>query len=182
MTKACWAGGTAAIYINLEGRDVNGVVPAGDYETTRDAIVTAFTSTLPVDAIAQIFMKEDLVDVQGTDAFNADRSGDVVVTLKPPYQYDGATPGEVVAFSHFFGQHGYLPDLVDLENNINMHSVFVASGPRIVSNKVIAGVKIIDLAPTIAFALGIDPPADAEGRVLCEIFAGHKGKGLECPD
>ena len=87
-----------------------------------------------------------------------------------------------MAFSHFFGQHGYLPDLVDLDNNINMHSVFVASGPRIVSNKVIAGVRIIDLAPTIAFALGIDPPADAEGRVLCEIFAGNTGKGLGFPD
>ena len=37
------------------------------------------------------------------------RSGDVVVVLRPPYQYDAATPGTAIAFSQFFGQHGYLP-------------------------------------------------------------------------
>jgi hypothetical protein len=181
ITKACWAGGTAAIYINLEGRDINGVVPAGDFETTRAAIVAAFNALGP-DVVQEIFLKEELGDVQGTNAFHPTRSGDVAVTLKPPFQYDGASPGEVIAFSHFFGQHGYLPDTVDLASNINMHSAFVASGPQIVSNKVVGGVRVIDLAPTIAFALGIDPPADAEGRVLCEIFAGHQGRGLDCPN
>ena len=42
-------------------------------------------------------------------------SGDVVVVLRPPYQFDAATPGQTIAFSQFFGQHGYLPDLVDLD-------------------------------------------------------------------
>jgi hypothetical protein len=181
MTKACWAGGTAAIYINLEGRDVNGVVPADQYEATRTAIVDAF-SALGDDVVQQIFLKEELGDVQGTNAWHLSRSGDVVVTLKPPYQYDGATPGEVIAFSHFFGQHGYLPDLVDLANNINMHSTFVASGPQIISNKIIGGVKIVDLAPTIAFAMGFDPPADSDGQVLCTIFAGHQGNKFSCPN
>jgi predicted AlkP superfamily phosphohydrolase/phosphomutase len=180
-TKACWAGGTAAIYINLEGRDVNGVIPAGDYEATRAAITNAFNA-LGSDVVETIILKEDLTDVQGANAFHPNRSGDVVVVLKPPYQFDGATPGEVIAFSHFFGQHGYLPDLVDLEHNINMHSTFVASGPQIVSNKVVGGVRMIDVAPTIAFALGIDPPADAEGRVLCELFAGNQGQRFDCPN
>lgn len=178
-TKACWAGGTAAIYINLEGRDVNGVVPAGDYEATRTAIANAFNA-LGSDVVQQVFMKEELDNVQGSNSLHPNRSGDVVVVLKPPYQFDGATPGQVIAFSHFFGQHGYLPDLVDLEHNINMHSTFVASGPQIVSNKVVEGARIIDLAPTVAFALGIEPPANAEGRVLCEIFAGHQGNKLDC--
>lgn len=179
-TKACWAGATAAIYINLEGRDINGVVPASDLEATRTAIVDAF-SALGDNVVAEIFLKEELSDVQGTNAFHPTRSGDVVVTLKPPFQFDAATPGQTIAFSRFFGQHGYLPDMVDLASNINMHSAFIASGPGIVSNKVVGGVRIIDLAPTIAFALGIDPPADADGRVLCEIFAGHQGGGLNCP-
>jgi hypothetical protein len=59
------------------------------------------------------------------------RSGDVVVVLRPPYQYDAATPESRIAFSQFFGQHGYLPELVDLEHNTNMHGVFVAAGPGI---------------------------------------------------
>lgn len=181
LTKACWAGATAAIYINLEGRDVNGAVPAANYEATRTAIVNAF-SALGSDVVQTILLKEDLGDVQGANALQPNRSGDVVVVLKPPYQFDGATPGETIAFSHFFGQHGYLPDLVDLKHNINMHSVFVASGPQIVSRKLIRDVKIVDVAPTIAFALGIDLPADTDGRVLCELFAGHRGGRFDCPN
>ena len=55
--------------------------------------------------------------------------GDVVVVLRPPYQFDAATPGQRIAFSQFFGQHGYLPNLVDLAHNVNMHATFVAAGP-----------------------------------------------------
>ena len=40
-------------------------------------------------------------------------------------------PGQRIAFSQFFGQHGYLPDLVDLEHNVNMHGTFIASGPGV---------------------------------------------------
>lgn len=180
MTKACWAGAMAAIYINLEGRDVNGVVPAADYEAVRGQIAAAFNA-LGSNVVETIIMKEDLGDVDGSNALHPTRSGDVVVVLKPPYQFDAATPGQVIAFSHFFGQHGYLPDLVDLEHNINMHSTFVASGPQIVSDKYLDGVEIVDLAPTIAFAMGFDAPEDTDGKVLCTIFAGHQGNKFECP-
>src|SRR5262249_28086231 len=40
--KACFAGGTAQIYISLAGRDPGGVVAAGDYEATRTQIINAF--------------------------------------------------------------------------------------------------------------------------------------------
>ena len=55
----------------------------------------------------------------------------MVVVLRPPYQFDAATPGQRIAFSQFFGQHGYLPNLVDLAHNVNMHATFVAAGPGI---------------------------------------------------
>ncbi len=59
--------------------------------------------------------KEELRNVDGSDSLHPSRSGDVVVVLRPPYQFDAATPGQRIAFSQFFGQHGYLPDLVDLD-------------------------------------------------------------------
>ena len=65
--------------------------------------------------------KEELRNVDGTDSLHPSRSGDVVVVFRPPYQTDAQTPGQLVAPSQFFGQHGYLPNLVDLEQNINMH-------------------------------------------------------------
>ncbi len=185
--KECHAGGTSEIYINLIGRDPAGTVDPADYEDVRNQIINAFENLTDPDnpgmqVVQAVFKKEELGDVDGSNSLHPNRSGDVVVVFYPPYQTDGTTPGETFAFSHFFGQHGYLPDTVDLENNINMHSVFVASGPQIVSNKWASGVRVIDLAPTIAFALGIDPPANAEGRVLCEIFAGYQGGKFDCPN
>lgn len=174
--KACWAGGTAQIYINLEDRDIEGVVPAGDYETVRQQIVDAFanltdpeTGEHPIDAI---FLKEELRDIGGSDSLFPTRSGDVVVVSKPPYQFDAAIPGQEISDAAFFGQHGYLPNLVDLQHNINMHSVFVMSGPTINNNTVLSDVSMVDLAPTLAFALGIPAPANSTGRILYNAFAG----------
>ena len=71
--------------------------------------------------------KEELRNVDGSDSLHPNRSGDVVVVLKPPYQFDAATFGKTIAFSQFFGQHGYLPETVDLASGVNMHAAFVAA-------------------------------------------------------
>ncbi|MGH8928650.1 MAG: alkaline phosphatase family protein, partial [Acidimicrobiia bacterium] len=176
LAKACYAGGTAEIYISLKGRDPGGIVEPEDYETVRAQIVDAFENltdpanpgALVVDAI---FLKEELRDIDGSDSLHPSRSGDVVVVLRPPYQYDAATPGTRIAFSQFFGQHGYLPELVDLAHNVNMHGTFVASGPGIRHRGAVAGIRAIDLAPTIAFLMNIPGPQNARGRILYELFS-----------
>ncbi len=94
----------------------------------------------------------------------------MVVVLRPPYQFDAATPGQAIAFSQFFGQHGYLPETVDLAHNINMHATFVASGPGIRHQGPVKGIRAVDLAPTIAFLMGIPGPANARGRILYNIL------------
>ena len=48
------------------------------------------------------------------DMAHPTRTGDLVVFSYPPYQFDAATPGTLVARSAFFGQHGYVPDVQDL--------------------------------------------------------------------
>ena len=116
--KACWAGGTAQIYLN---------VPAADYVTTRDQVIAAFQNltdpAIPgAQVVLRIMRKEELRNVDGSDSLHPNRSGDVVVVLKPPYQFDAATFGQTVAFSQFFGQHGYLPKTVSLADGINMRA------------------------------------------------------------
>lgn len=169
--KACWAGGTAQIYVNT-------TLPTGvTYAQVRADIVNAFQNlTDPANPGAQvverIMLKEELRDVDGSDSLHPSRSGDVVVVLRPPYQFDAATPGQRIAFSQFFGQHGYLPDLVDLENNVNMHATFVAAGPGIRQQAPVAGIRAVDLAPTLAFLMGIPGPQNARGRILYELTPG----------
>jgi 2',3'-cyclic-nucleotide 2'-phosphodiesterase (5'-nucleotidase family)/predicted AlkP superfamily phosphohydrolase/phosphomutase len=173
--KACWAGGTAQIYVNLAGRDPGGIVAAADYENVRNQIIAAFQNlTDPANPsatiIGRIMKKEELRNVDGSDSLHPSRSGDVVVVLRPPYQFDAATPGQRIAFSQFFGQHGYLPDLVDLAHNVNMHATFVAAGSGIRRQDPVAGIRAIDLAPTIALLLGIPGPQNARGKILYQLF------------
>jgi 2',3'-cyclic-nucleotide 2'-phosphodiesterase (5'-nucleotidase family) len=166
LAKACWAGGTAQIYVNAIG---------AAYEQTRTAVINAFSSLSdPANPGAQVVLKimrkEELRNVDGSDSLHPNRSGDVVVVLKPPYQFDAATFGQTIAFSQFFGQHGYLPELVDLASGINMHATFVASGPGIRHQDPVAGVRSVDLAPTIAFLMDIPGPSNARGKILYNLF------------
>jgi 2',3'-cyclic-nucleotide 2'-phosphodiesterase (5'-nucleotidase family) len=171
LTKACWAGGTIQIYINP-------TLPAGTtYAEVRSAVIDAFENlTDPANpgkqVVSTIMTKEELRDVDGSDSLHPNRSGDVVVVLRPPYQSDAGTPGQRIAFSQFFGQHGYLPDLVDLAHNVNMHATFVAGGPGVRHQADVAGVRAIDLAPSLSYFMGIPEPQNARGKILLELFNG----------
>ena len=50
-----------------------------------------------------------------------------------------------------------------------MHGTFVAAGPGIRHTTPVAGVDAIDLAPTLAYLLGIDRPQNSSGRILHQI-------------
>ncbi len=169
LAKACWAGGTAQIYINS-------TLPAPwIYEDVRTAVINAFQNLSdPANPGAQVVLsilrKEELRNVDGSDSLHPNRSGDVVVILNPPYQFDAATFGQTIAFSQFFGQHGYRPETVNLADNVNMHATFVAAGPGIRHQNAVAGVRSIDLAPTISFLLRIPAPLNARGKILYNLF------------
>src|SRR4030067_2001604 len=103
LAKACWAGGTAQIYVNT-------TLPAGaTYSQGRSDVVAAFQSLSdPANpgkqVVAEIFLKEDLRNVDGSDSLHPSRSGDGVIVLQPPDQFDAATSGQRVAFWQSFGQ------------------------------------------------------------------------------
>ncbi|MEO5939355.1 MAG: alkaline phosphatase family protein, partial [Candidatus Limnocylindrales bacterium] len=168
LAKACWAGGTIQVYVNT-------TLPAG---TTKAQVVAGITSafgnlTDPARpgsrVVERVFQKADLRNVDGSDSLHPNRSGDVVVVLRPPYQSDAGTPGVAIAPSQFFGQHGYLPELVDIAHNVNMHATFVAAGNGIRKQSPVAGSRAIDLAPTLSFLLGIDGPQNARGKILINL-------------
>jgi len=175
LTKACWAGGTIQIYVNPGALfDPTRRPTAPTYAQVRTAIVGAFQNlTDPAHpgakVVDRVMLKEELRDVDGSDSLHPNRSGDVVVVLRPPYQSDAGTPGQRIAFSQFFGQHGYLPELVDIAHNVNMHATFVASGPGIRKQNPVPGIRAIDIAPTLAFLLGIDGPQNARGKILVNL-------------
>jgi 2',3'-cyclic-nucleotide 2'-phosphodiesterase (5'-nucleotidase family)/predicted AlkP superfamily phosphohydrolase/phosphomutase len=176
IAKQCEAGATTQIYLNLKGRDPDGVLDPADYAATVARIVAAYRNlkdpSTGAPIVEKVLTKAEMADVQGSDSLNPTRTGDVVVVTKVPYQFDGATVGTLVAPSLFFGQHGYLPEDVDLAHNINMHATFVGGGPDIVHDRSVQGVRAVDLAPTLAVLGGFDPPLQAQGRVLTDILRG----------
>jgi 2',3'-cyclic-nucleotide 2'-phosphodiesterase (5'-nucleotidase family) len=171
------AGGTANIYINLAGLEQGGVVSQTQYSEIRTQIMDAFNnlSDNGTKMTAAVWTKEQTRAIQADgytiNAWHPTRTGDVVVVLQSPYMWDAPTAGQVVADAAFFGQHGYLPDAVDLSRNINMHAMFGLAGPGVARGKRIPAPRAIDLAPTAAYALGILPPRHSEGRVLTEAFS-----------
>ena len=176
QAKICATGASANIYVNLNDRDVPGAVAEEDYDAVRQQIVDAFTNLTDPDSpdatvVDEVFLKEDINDTLGVNAVHPSRTGDVVVILAPPYQFDAAEPGVVISPSTFFGQHGYMPDLVDLDANINLHGTFLASGPAFLEGTTLADVRAVDVAPTAAFLMGIPGPANASGSILYDALA-----------
>lgn len=177
--KACWTGGTVQFYVNLKGRDIPGAVDTDEFDAVRWAIVEALASLRDGETpvIDQIFLKEDLGDLKVGKTIQTvahpTRTGDVVALARPPYQFDAATAGVAVADAPFFGQHGFWPNLVDLERGINMRSTFIAAGPGFRAGKKLKNVNMVDVAPTVAAVLGIPAPANSQGSVLREAFQGR---------
>jgi 2',3'-cyclic-nucleotide 2'-phosphodiesterase (5'-nucleotidase family) len=189
--KACWAGGAVQIYLNLAGRDpaVEGVaqVPVADEAATVARIKAAFLALSdPNDwtgdgnpegwkVIDRAFTKAEARHIPNNrrgstaDMAHPTRTGDLVVFSAPPYQFDAATPGTLIARSAFFGQHGYVPDVQDLDTNTNMRATFLAGGTAI-DRGVARAVRSIDLAPTAAFLLGIPVPEESQGVVRRDIL------------
>jgi 2',3'-cyclic-nucleotide 2'-phosphodiesterase (5'-nucleotidase family)/predicted AlkP superfamily phosphohydrolase/phosphomutase len=191
MAKACWAGGAVQIYLNLQGRDPAGggftQVAAADEAATLARIEAAFLAISdPNDwthdgspegwkVIDRVFTKAEARYIPNgprttTDMAHPTRTGDLVAFSYPPYQFDAATPGTLIAPSHFFGQHGYVPDVRSQRGNANMRATFLAGGEGIARGPVT--VRSIDLAPTLAFMLDIPEPQHSQGKVLRTIVKG----------
>jgi 2',3'-cyclic-nucleotide 2'-phosphodiesterase (5'-nucleotidase family) len=190
--KACWAGGTVQIYLNLAGRDPAGggfqQVAAADEASTVAQIKAAFLALEDAndwtgdgqpegwDVIDRAFTKAEARHIPNsrrgtTDMAHPTRTGDLVAFSSPPYQFDAATPGTLIARSAFFGQHGYVPDVQDLDSNTNMRATFLAGGDAIDRGEVRA--RSIDLAPTAAFLLDIPVPEKSQGVVLHDLIDDH---------
>jgi 2',3'-cyclic-nucleotide 2'-phosphodiesterase (5'-nucleotidase family)/predicted AlkP superfamily phosphohydrolase/phosphomutase len=190
--KACWAGGTVQIYLNLAGRDPAGggfqQVAAADEAATVAMIKAAFEGLSdPNDwthdghpeswtVIDRVYTKAQARYIPNSAYSTADmahptRTGDVVAFSYPPYQFDAATPGTLVSLSHFFGQHGYVPDVQELDANVNMRATFLAGGEAIAKAKVHA-IRTIDLAPTISYLMRIPMPQHSQGEVCLDCLKG----------
>ena len=65
------------------------------------------------------------------------------------------------------GIHGLNPERAELQAG------FVVAGPGVAAGVSLGPIRQIDVAPTLAALLGLDPPAQATGAVLTRALARH---------
>jgi predicted AlkP superfamily pyrophosphatase or phosphodiesterase len=93
--------------------------------------------------------------------------GDLYLSLAPGYDVSASPRGPVVEEIAPRGVHGLDPERAE------MQAGFVVAGPGVAAGARLGPIRQIDVAPTLAALLGLDPPAQATGVVLTKALARH---------
>jgi predicted AlkP superfamily phosphohydrolase/phosphomutase len=163
-TTAWGSGGYyARIFLNVEGREPQGKIPARDYEKVRDQVKD---------------MIEALPDHEGKPmgsvAFKAD---ELYREVRPSQRGGAVAPDLLVYFGNLrwrsLGSFG-LPDIYTFENDLgpddanhDQDGVFILWDPRRShGGRYVQGLQLMDVAPTILDLMGVSAPADMQGKVV----------------
>lgn len=177
----------AHIFVNLKGRDPDGIVEPEDYAKVQEEIIDAlYNMRDPVTGervMALVLRKEEAQTVGIFSNQGFDRIGDVLFAPNPgylanPFVYpvaveyadgtkryipnpEGYEPAELGR--HFTGIHIAPPAIEE------MHSVMILAGPGVRHVDRHQPIDVTDIAPTLAYLLGTPIPKDAEGKILPDI-------------
>ncbi len=160
-TRAYARGHMGQVYLNLQGREPQGIVRPADYHAVRAEIVGLLQSLRWPDGSRPLI--ETIIPNEAV--------------THGPYRQDGPDLHVIMAGYRalaypLFAADGRLvtqQPLVDSGNH-RPEGIFIAAGPPVRQGGVVSGARLVDLAPTALHLLGVPPPDDMDGRVLTEIF------------
>jgi len=140
------------IFINLKGREPEGMVEPEDFEKVQQEIIAALFECKDAATGEHPFsLALTRNDAEMVNCWS-ELVGDVVYALRP--EFDGAHGRHLPCSCLGIGAQ---------------HAVFVMAGPGVKKGMHLKGqVRQVDVAPTISYLLGIDVPRDAEGGVVYE--------------
>ena len=168
-TRAYGSGTMGNIYINLRGREPQGIVePGEEYERVREQLMADLRALRDPDSgkpvFEAVYRREDIYHGPYLDL-----APDVVGLLDPTYHVAAVdwrpAGGGVIASL----EEGLL-FVGDLTGQHDMEGILIAGGAGVRRGARIAGAGIIDVAPTILAALGEPIPDYMDGRVLAGLF------------
>ncbi len=180
-TKAYSLGSYGNIYINLKNREADGVVNEGEeYEALRDNIASRLMEltdpTTGGRVVKEVLRREEIY----TGPF-VDRAPDLIVHWSDAgyhsVQRFGRTEDSVFSDSLYF----HLTN-IRYTGHHRLNGIFAVKGPGVERDKEIEGAKIVDIAPTVLYLLGLPVPSDMDGRVLEAAFLPEyvRDNPLEC--
>jgi predicted AlkP superfamily phosphohydrolase/phosphomutase len=161
-TQVYGLGNYGQLYVNLRGREPQGIVaPGAEYEqVVNDLVVRLSHLHHPKTGQAiplRVYRREEIYQGDHLD------EGPDVVFLPEDMRYNG--------FGLYqFSSRSWLEPAFDRSGGHRMDGVVMLTGPGIRPGCMLEGARLIDLAPTVLAALGVPVPDDMDGRVLSEAF------------
>jgi predicted AlkP superfamily phosphohydrolase/phosphomutase len=149
------------IEVNLRGRNREGVVSFGqEYEVLLEKIIAEAKRLMDhqngARIVREVYRREELYNGPRTADFP-----DIILVLDPFYSGAGSLAGtrviEPILRPTRSGDH-------------RREGVFIAAGPWVRPRANLAGLRLLDVPPTLLYLLGVPIPPSFEGRVLEEIF------------
>lgn len=168
-TKAYSLGSYGNIYINLKGREPQGIVNEGkEYESLREQIILRLQELVDPDmgekVVHRVLRREEIY--HGASLYKAP---DLVVEWSDAGYHSVQRFGskEETVFCPLLTFH-----LTNLEFSgcHRMNGVFAIKGEMIKKGLTLPRCRIIDLAPTLLYLLGVPVPDDMDGQVLTAVF------------
>ncbi len=156
-TRAWASGGYyGRVFLNVKGREPQGVIPAAEYESFRDSLVAR------IDA---------MTDHEGRPLGNR--------ALKPEDLYrtvNGVAPDLIVYFGDLnwrsVGMVG-MNSVYTFENdtgpddaNHDYHGIFIMDDRAERGGAELTGLQLMDIAPTVLDLMGVDVPGDMQGKTI----------------
>lgn len=185
--RAIPSGSAVNIYINLQGREPNGIVSRPEYVQLQRQIVEALEAAIDENAnyvegdrltiFDQIYTRPVPGDWnssefgRSTTTWIGRDSGDIFALLRIGYNFDGVqnppvsrlgdpiSDEPVLSVPNFYGAHGYDATLP------KMQGIFYAAGPQI-SHGLIPQLRSIDIAPTLLRKLAIESSPTMQGQPI----------------
>lgn len=168
------------LYVNLQGRDPEGIVPPAEFESVREQAIQALLAMRDpengVSPIVAALRKEDAVPygqwgeaVGDVAYFMAPRYADSELEYEAvsydPYTTPDCGPTQVGCAHHLYlptGRHGIW----------RVAAIFFLAGPGVRRGyRRPHPITQVDVAPTLAHLIGMKPPAQCEGKVVADALA-----------
>lgn len=157
-TRAWAEGGYfARVFLNVRGREPEGIIDPAVVEPTRDALIGL------------------------VERLRAELGLAIPIEIVMPDQWYRAARGEPPDLMLFFGDLSHrsdgtvggapglvadrMPDRIDSANH-DWNGMLVMAGPGVTSRGLLQGASIFDVGPTLLAHAGIEPPRDWLGRAL----------------
>jgi predicted AlkP superfamily phosphohydrolase/phosphomutase len=159
-TKAYSVGGWGFIYLNLIGREREGIVSGEEYQSLRNYIIEKLYKLKDPDTgenvVKEVYKKEDLYNGQPSDQLP-----DLILITDESMDCNHSITKESSVL---------VPSFPKKSGNHRRDGIVIMKGKNIKKDLIIENAEIIDIAPTILYLMGVPIPSDMDGKVLKDAF------------